>query len=526
MKNRFFIAMTTKTKIGSFCLLFIMICCLLSCDSGRKHYHIGMSQCAGGEWREQMNHEVQREVLLHDDIDLDLCISYDDPEKQVRDIDSLINIPVDVLIISPVNPTDLTPAVERAYDAGIPVILVDRDVKTDKYTAFIGGDNKEVGRLAGLYVASLYDDQVRDSGKKPIVVEVEGAPELTPVKDRHTGFMQVMNRKGIEFSSTVCLWHQHLAAQVADSIINNNLTPAIIYTHNDNMAIGIVDKLSELDKLGMIDIVSVDGSPQFGMKLVIDGNIKATIKYPTGGSEAIRTAIDILEGKKFDRTQYIRPIVIDMNNAYSLREQENRASQLTGDILNLGNRLTDYSKRSTWQTTTIIIFVLFTIGLAITLLLVIRKHRANKELQHEVLESITPPQPTETTAETDDKSNASPLDSGEMNSGVRGAFITSLRDIISQNIGNPNFSVDNMGELLGMGRTQFFSKTKSITGYTPNDLLRTMRLQQAAQLLLTTELNISDISRKVGFNNPSYFTKAFREQYRKTPKEFRDSPDE
>lgn len=527
MKNRFFIAMTTKTKIGSFCLLFIMICCLLSCDSGRKHYHIGMSQCAGGEWREQMNSEVQREVLLHDDIDLDLVISYDDPKQQAHDIDSLVDTGVDVLIVSPYNPTDLVAPIERAFDAGIPVILVDRDIRSDKFSAYISGDNREVGNIAGEYVTSLYNDfKAHHGGKTPTIVELQGSTDITPVKARHLGFTKVMNANGIEFSSRVCNWHRHLAAAVTDSLIDNNLLPAIVYSHNDNMAIGIVERLSERDKVDMIDIVSVDGSPLLGMKLVIDGSIKATVKYPTGGSEAIRTALDILEGRKYDRMQFIKPLVVDGNNAASLRDQETRAIQLTRDILLLGDRLHDYSKRSHWQQIMLITLGFFIIIMCIVFYLYIRKNLANKELQHEVMESITPPHPKEITAETDDRNYASPLENGELNAGVRGAFITSLRDIISQNIGNPNFSVDNMGELLGMGRTQFFSKTKSITGYTPNDLLRTMRLQQAAQLLLTTDHNISDISRKVGFNNPSYFTKAFRDQYKKTPKEYRDNPND
>lgn len=494
---------------------------LTSCgESSHRQYRIGMSQCAGGEWREQMNSEVQREVLLHDNIDLDLVISYDDPKKQARDIDSLVDIGVDVLIVSPYNPTDLVAPIERAFDAGIPVILVDRDVKTEKFSAYIGGDNKEVGVMAGEYVDALYDDfKARHGDKTPTVVEIQGTTDIMPVRARHFGFTQVMNAHSISFTSRVCNFHQHMAAAVADSLIDNGLTPAIVYTHNDNMAIGIVDRLDERDKQGCIDIVSVDGSPQFGMKMVVDGTIKATVKYPTGGSEAVRTALDILEGRKYERMQYIKPLIVDSNNAMTLRDQETRAIQLTHDILLLGNRLHDYSKRSYWQQMMLITLGIFIVVMCIFFYLYIRKNRANKELQHEVLESIVN---APAINETGIQEEESPLSNSEV-TGKKGAFITSLRDIISQNIGNPFFSVDNMGEQLGMGRTQFFAKTKSITGYTPNDLLRTMRLQQAAQLLRTTDLNISDISRKVGFNNPSYFTKAFRDQYKMTPKEYKSS---
>lgn len=471
-----------------------------------------MSQCAAGEWRDQMNHEVMREVLLHDDVSLDLCINRDSSELQIKAIDSLINIPVDVLIVSPNNPKDLAPAITKAYDKGIPVILVDRDIESESFSAFIGGDNKEAGRLAGQYVAKLYDAH---EGKKPTVVEIEGDPRITPVKDRHFGFMQEMNKRGIPFTSHFCYWHQHLAAAVTDSLIQNDLLPAIVFTHNDNMAIGVSNKINELDKAGLIDIVSIDGSPQVGMKLVIDDMIKATIKYPTGGSEAIRTALDILQGKKYERIQHISPIVIDKNNAFMLREQEVKASNMTDDILLLGNRLTDYTKRSNWQQTSLIVMGIMLLISIISLILVIHKTRVNRELQHEVMDTISSPIPSKN-GEQDMLSSINRL------SANGSSFTIKLRELITANIANPNFCVDDMSDALDMGRTAFYRKTKNVTGYTPNDILRTLRLHHAAQLLSTTELNISEICRECGFNNPSYFTRAFRDQYEMTPKEYRE----
>lgn len=493
-------------------LLLVTAFALVSCNNSQKQYRIGMSQCAAGEWRDQMNHEVMREVLLHDDVTLDFCVSRDSSELQIRDIDSLINIPVDVLIVSPNNPKDLAPAINKAYDKGIPVILVDRDVETENYSAFIGGDNKEVGKMAGQYVAKLYNDY---EGKKPTVVEIEGNPSITPVKHRHYGFTQEMNKHGITFSTHVGNWHQHLAAAVVDSLAENNLLPAIIYSHSDNMAIGVINKLNELDKTGMVDIVSVDGSPQVGMKLVIDDMIKATIKYPTGGSEAIRTALDILQGKKYERTQFIRPLIVDQNNASMLRDQENKATSITDDILTLGERLSDYSKRSDWQRNMMFILGIMLLVSVISLIIAIHKIQANKELQQEAMETISSPLQLQE-LEDDMLSNiTSQTDNGA-------SFTIKLRDLITANIANPNFGVDDMSDALGMGRTAFYRKTKNVTGYTPNDIMRTMRLHHAAKLLRTTDQNISEICRNCGFNNPSYFTRAFRDQFSITPKEYRE----
>lgn len=504
--------MSIKRRISILTMLLLALCLLFSCSGEQKKYRIGMSQCAAGEWRDQMNHEVIREVLLHDDIKFDFCVSRDSSELQIRDIDSLINIPVDVLIVSPNNPKDLAPAINEAYDKGIPVILVDRDVESESFSAFIGGDNKEAGRMAGQYVAKLYEEY---EGKKPTVVEIEGDPRITPVKDRHYGFMQEMNKDGIQFSSRLGYWHQHLAAAVVDSLVENDLLPAIIFTHSDNMAIGVVNKLNELDKAGMVDIVSIDGTPQVGMKLVTDGMINATIKYPTGGSEAIRTALDILQGKKYERTQYIRPLVIDNNNASMLRDQESKAINMTDDILTLGDRLSDYSKRSNWQLIMVIVLSSMLLVSIISLILVIHKTRVNKELQHEVMETIASPM-------TSQSNEGDVLSNLETQTANGTSFTMKLRDLIIANINNPNFGVDNMSDALDMGRTAFYRKTKNVTGYTPNDILRTMRLQHAAKLLSTTDQNIADICHNCGFNNPSYFTRAFRDQYNMTPKEYRE----
>ncbi len=486
--------------MNKFLIIVFSALLMLSCGDRQKQYKIGMSQCGRGEWREQMNHEVQREVLLHNDISLDLRISNEDAEKQCRDIDSLIDIPVDVLIVSPANPKKLKASIEKAYDAGIPVIVVDRDVETEKYTAFVGGDNMEVGRLAAQCVAYLYD---HCEGKKPRIMEIQGDTAITPAKDRHFGFRQEMSRHSISFDTSYTHWLDTEAANIADSLLNTSPSDDsyIIFTHNDRMAIGVVNQLKHLNSNRIVDVVSVDGSPLLGMNLVVDGSIKATIKYPTGGSEAIRTAINILHNSDYQRQQLIKPIIIDDNNAYTLREQELRAISLTNDLLLLGDKLADYAKRDNWQSVSLCVLCSMLAVAVISLLLFIRKSKVNKELQHELTDAITA---------SDDEEQPSP-------------FVIKLRQIITDNIDNQNLSVDDIAAQLDMGRSAFYRKTKDVTGQTPNDIIRTIRLQHAATMLKNSELNISDISHQCGFNNPSYFTRAFRDQFHTTPKEYRES---
>ncbi len=99
-------------------------------------------------------------------------------------------------------------------------------------------------------------------------------------------------------------------------------------------------------------------------------------------------------------------------------------------------------------------------------------------------------------------------------------FLEKIHEIIEQNLANPDFSVDLFAQSVNMGRTLFYKKIKGITGYSPNEYLRVMRMKKAANLLLTTHLNVSEVSYKVGINDPFYFSKCFKAQFGKSPSSF------
>lgn len=99
-------------------------------------------------------------------------------------------------------------------------------------------------------------------------------------------------------------------------------------------------------------------------------------------------------------------------------------------------------------------------------------------------------------------------------------FIEKLNDIILEHLSDEHFSIDNLSELFSMSRSNFHKKIKSITGMTPNDYIKLIRLNQSAQLLSTGRYKINEVCYMVGFNTPSYFSKCFYEQFGKLPKDF------
>ncbi|NKI27968.1 response regulator [Arenibacter sp. 6A1] len=101
-------------------------------------------------------------------------------------------------------------------------------------------------------------------------------------------------------------------------------------------------------------------------------------------------------------------------------------------------------------------------------------------------------------------------------------FLEKVVNIIHNNISEPNFTIDKLIIELGMSRTPFFKKIKSLTNLTPNEFLKIVRLRHAAQLLLKTDLNISEISFEVGFLSTKYFRSTFKKQFGETPSSYRD----
>lgn len=99
-------------------------------------------------------------LYQYKDIHLLFTTAENDGQRQARQIDSMIARKVDLIVVAPDNVNDVTPAIERAYRAHIPVILFDRKVKTSHYTASIGGDNVEAGREVALFMAKNWEEKV------------------------------------------------------------------------------------------------------------------------------------------------------------------------------------------------------------------------------------------------------------------------------------------------------------------------------------------------------------------------------
>ena len=130
-------------------LYILLVSVLLAACSQQDHiYKIGVSQCSVGIWRSKVNNEMLAAQHLFDqDVDVDIVDCYDQSDDQIRQIDSLVAAGIDLLVVAP-NDYKIAPALKRAKDKGIPIVLFDRMVDSDDFTAFIGGSNVAIGELA------------------------------------------------------------------------------------------------------------------------------------------------------------------------------------------------------------------------------------------------------------------------------------------------------------------------------------------------------------------------------------------
>ena len=290
----------------------------VSAAEKKDKYVIGMSQCNLGEpWRVAMNDQIAMAAEKHPEFEVIFADAAQDNSKQIADIENFVQMGVDLIITSPNEATPLTNAVSAAYDAGIPVILLDRKIDGDKYTQFIGADNVDMGRIAVEYVA---DTLLPDGGK---VCEIKGLEGTSGGIDRDNGF-----REGIKKNDKIEIvavnnadWLREKAITVAEEMLQTNDEIDLFLALNDPMAEGAYIAAKNAGKEGDILFVGFDGlpTPDGGIRSVMDGRLSMTQVYPTGGTEAIESAYQLLvEGKELDKTLTLTSEIVVPDNAEEL----------------------------------------------------------------------------------------------------------------------------------------------------------------------------------------------------------------
>ncbi|WP_211318933.1 substrate-binding domain-containing protein [Mucilaginibacter oryzae] len=308
--------------------MFLLIGCKKS--DKKSLYTIGFSQCIGSDlWRRNMLDEMRMELSLHPGVNFVYADANGNSAKQVEQVKSMLNEGIDLLIISPNEAQPLTGIVEQAYNKGIPVIVIDRKTASASYTAYVGADNYQVGKLAGEYMNTM----LKGRGN---IVEVMGLPGSSPAIERQRGFYEAISRyRGIHIIKQVYGdWLKDSAEKQLIQIEPALRTADALFAHNDVMALGSREVLERLGLRKKINILGVDALPGNGggLQMVSAGKLNASLVYPTGGKEAIMTAFRILNKESFSRETILQSFVIDSANVQLMKLQWGKISSQQKDI--------------------------------------------------------------------------------------------------------------------------------------------------------------------------------------------------
>jgi Signal transduction histidine kinase len=347
-------------RLISYSILFAVILSLLGCTES-KVYKIGVSQCCQDDWRAKMNDEINREIMFHEGAVVEIRSADDSSVKQIEDIRYFCDNGFDILIISPNEEATLTPVVREVYESGMPVIIFDRNIAGDTYTARIGVDDIGLGKSAAHYALHIL-------GRDANAIEIFGLRGSTPAEERHIGFVDEFESGGGNLLASVPAdWNKEDAMPVVDSLLRVYHDIDLIFAHNDRMAIGASEIAKSMGR-NNIKIIGIDAAPDIGIRAVADGIIDATFLYPTEGHRLIQTALAILKGEPYSR-EVVLPVssAVDVSNADILLLQNETLKVETGKMKLLKIRIDDYWDKHSAQTSLfyaslVIIILLFGVG--------------------------------------------------------------------------------------------------------------------------------------------------------------------
>lgn len=365
-------------------IVLLFLVGLVACSQDTPRFRIGVAQCSDDSWRHKMNEEILREAMFYDGVSVEIRSAGDDNRKQAEDVHYFMDKGVDLLIISANEAAPMTPIVEEAYQKGIPVIMVDRKILSDKYTAYIGADNYEIGRAVGNYIVS------RLNGKGN-VVELTGLSGSTPAMERHQGFMAAIshfpNIKLIDKADAA--WERGPAIIEMDSMLRRHTKIDAVYAHNDRIAPGAYQAAKKAGREDEMIFVGIDALPGKGngLDLVVDSVLDATFIYPTNGDKVMQLAMNILENKPYPKETVMNTAVVDHTNAHVMQLQTTHISELDSKIETLNGRISGYLSRVATQQVVMyggLGVLLLVAGLLMVVYKSLRsKNRLNKELSEQ-----------------------------------------------------------------------------------------------------------------------------------------------
>ena len=363
-------------------VVMISVVMFVGCGGERKpRYKIGVSQCSGDSWREQINLDLQMELLNHPDVELDIRNADNDSHRQQDDVRYFINNNYDLIILAPNESTPLAGVVDEAAEKGIPVVTFDRMTDSERFTAHMEVDNYKLGKGVTDYLKSY--------GKGPWkILEIRGPESASPAQLRHDGFTDgVKGNTEMEVVASVFgEWDNARAEWLTDSVIRVHPEINMVFAHTDHMGLGAYEALKKIGRDDVV-IIGIDGFPDQGIKYVSEGKLTATFLYPTEGERLLRIALAILNGEPYERITRVAPLSpVDSSNADILLSQDTLLRSGTSKVLMLNEKIDQELKRYSTQKMLLWAFVAIVVLLSGFVFVLLRSINVRRQHQKELEE--------------------------------------------------------------------------------------------------------------------------------------------
>lgn len=320
-------------------IFLLLLLSLTACRNGGKHYVIGVSQCSEDIWRDKLNDELRIASFSYDNVDIRFASADDNDQRQIEQINKFIDDGVDLLIASPNQMHTISPAINRAFDKGIPVILFDRKTDSHKYTAFIGADNHEIGRVMGECVGTALQGRGN-------VVEITGLQTSSPAIDRHRGFCDALKRfPGIHLISSVHGdWTKASGQKLMGGVLKDRRDINCVFGQNDRMAMGARQAAEQQGIKQGIIYVGIDGlpTPDGGLHNVANHELAASYIYPTRGDLVMQLAMNILKHKPYQKENYLKAAIVTPENARAMLMQVDEMNHQRTRLIELHGKIDQY----------------------------------------------------------------------------------------------------------------------------------------------------------------------------------------
>lgn len=368
-------------KLIRFSISFAFLFLLSGCSKPGTPYFVGISQCSEDIWRYKQNKELEMGSYIFDNINLELMSADDSDQLQIQQIQEFVDKKVNLLIVAPNSTNKVTEVLDKAYDRGIPIILFDRKTNSDKFTAFMGADNYNIGQTMGKLIAG----HMKGAGT---LVEITGLKGSSPAIERHNGFIDALKQyPGIRvISSELGDWTEKSGEKAMEEVLlKYDGRIDCLFGHNDRLAIG-ARRVAMSHGINNIIYYGVDAlpTPGGGIELVQKGILRASYIYPTQGIELMRLAKKILEGQSFERVNLLQSAIVDKSNADLMLMQYKELERTNVDIEMLKGKIDVYFSQVNVQRKVITFFTILVILVILLALLVYRSYLVKTRLNYQL----------------------------------------------------------------------------------------------------------------------------------------------